>query len=102
VKKKALAEFYISRLLDDHLYQGVLRKALEKIVDESGGDVYKVSKSKGLFESFRDDVFVPKAEEFLRDSFVGENWTSMISPLQRIGSRLRSSVFHGAGHLNVK
>jgi len=65
VEKKALAEFYISRLLDDHLYQGVLRKTLEKIVDESGGDVYKVSKSKGLFESFRDDVFVPKAEEFL-------------------------------------
>jgi hypothetical protein len=65
VKKKALAEFYISRLLDDHLYQGVLRNTLERTIDESGGDIYKVSKSKGFFESFRDDVFVPKAEEFL-------------------------------------
>ncbi|WP_367356705.1 DUF4127 family protein, partial [Mesotoga sp.] len=69
VEKKAFAEFYISRLLDDHLYQGILRINLERMVDESGGDIYKVSKSKGLFEDFRDNLFTPKAEEFL-DRFI--------------------------------
>ena len=69
VKKKAFAEFYISRLLDDHLYQGILRINLERMVSESGGDIYKVSKSKGLFEDFRDNLFMPKAEEFL-DKFI--------------------------------
>ncbi|RLL82557.1 hypothetical protein Y696_00185 [Mesotoga sp. H07pep.5.4] len=69
VERKAFTEFYISRLLDDHLYQGILRNTLERMVDESGGDIYKVSKSKGLFEDFRDNLFMPKAEEFL-DRFI--------------------------------
>lgn len=66
-----IGSFYLSRLLDDHLYQGVLRDELEKRIRDVGGDEYRVSESGRLFEEFRDDLFIPRAVELIERYFYG-------------------------------
>ena len=64
-----IARFYVSRLLDDHLYQGVLREKLESLVQVVHGNEYKVSTTPGLFGNFRNNLFLPAARDFLERHF---------------------------------
>ena len=68
---REIAAFYLSRLLDDHLYQGVLRDELEKRIRNVGGDEYRVGDSGLLFEEFRDGLFIPRAVELMEKHFYG-------------------------------
>lgn len=80
---KELAEFYLSRILDDHLYQGLLRNELERMLKIFNGNAYCVSTTKGLFERFRDEIYMPAARELLEKYFYGKKMDWSIGTLKK-------------------
>ena len=75
-----LFRFYLNRLIDDHLYQGVFREKLEKVVLSNKGDIYRVSQTGRFLEDFLSNTFGREAQNLLnrysgtRRSFNGKSY----------------------------
>jgi hypothetical protein len=63
--------FFLNRLIDDHLYQGVYRKSFEDAIQKNGGEIYNLKKGSGLLKAFS-DFFIKEANRFLTNLFKGE------------------------------
>ncbi|HBT26241.1 MAG TPA: hypothetical protein DEA58_06090 [Pseudothermotoga sp.] len=67
--KIGLFKFYLERLLDDHLYQGVWRKWLERELMKNGENIYDVSEKSKTYRRFVDELFKPCCNKFLEKYF---------------------------------
>lgn len=64
-----LFKFYLERLLDDHLYQGIWREHLERELMKNGENIYDVSEKSKTYRKFIDEVFKPCCNKFLERYF---------------------------------
>lgn len=54
LKNKTRLRFLIERMIDDYLYQGVLREVFEEELSAVGGNHFKVSETPEVFAEFKD------------------------------------------------
>ena len=67
-----LYKFFMERLVDDHLYQGIYRDKLENSLIGNNEDIYKVRENSKIFSKFRDEIFFPEANRFLKNNFLNK------------------------------
>lgn len=67
-----LFRFFLNRLIDDHLYQGVYRKKLETTIEKNGEQIYNIKKDSKILEEFS-NFFAKEAELFIAKTFKRKN-----------------------------